>query len=144
MFSMRDRLRKTATLFTFCLIAGLSLCVVKATGEIDGPDIDGPLRAFVKRRIDPPAWMYGFTEAECTEYGVRYGCWEIYVKFDNHKIPDDGAVSGQIVYECLDEPKHGGSKEVTLNRIKVDSYIYGYEVDVGQNRWASAWLDGNS
>ena len=62
MFSMRDRLRKTATLFTFCLIAGLSLCVVKATGEIDGPDIDGPLRAFVKRRIESTGmdvWFHG-------------------------------------------------------------------------------------
>ncbi len=143
MFIMRPTVKKTATLLIVFVLAGLTIFAIhKAIGEQDGPDIDGPLRALVRRSIDAPAWMNGFTEAECDEYGVYYGCWEIFVKFDNHKTPDDGAVSGQIVYEYFDLTKHGGKKKAELKRIGVDSYIYGYERDVGRNRWASAWLKG--
>ena len=54
------------------------------------------------------------------------------------KIEDDGAVSGHTVYEYLDENKHGGRKKPAKKRISVDFYIYGYERDVGKDRWASA------
>ena len=140
MFRARLRNRQTASLIAVVLLVGFTLFAI---AEQDGPWTDGPLRAYVKRRLDPPAWMYGYTEAECTENGVRYGCWEIYVKFDNQKIEDYGAISGQTVFEYLDEPKHAGQKKAKLNRITVDSYSYGYEEDVGVDRWIDAHLSGD-
>ncbi len=67
---IRHRLEKPLTLMIVLILTGITLFAIhKALAEIDGPDVDGPLRAYVKRSVNG-AWMNGYTEAECTEYGV--------------------------------------------------------------------------
>lgn len=74
MFSMSYTVKRTTVLLILLVLAGVAFFAIhKAIAEVDGPNTDGPLRAYVKRSVSG-AWMRGFTETECTEYGVYYGC----------------------------------------------------------------------
>ena len=74
MFNLKSATSKAQIIFLISIFTCLTLVADhKVRGEIDGPDTDGPLRAYVNHSVSG-AWMTGYLE---------------------------GAVSGQILYIWL-------------------------------------------
>lgn len=126
--------------FTFTSMIVIALVGISFAFAAQEIDTDPPLEAYVKEYIQG-AWMKGESQCTCDKFGVDYGWWEIYIKFDSgNKKELDGAVSGVKIDEIVKDTKHSGQRPANLNRISVSSYIEGYDKPKEKNVWASAWL----